>query len=113
MAKPLVSDELWEIVQPLLPAPKPPRFRNPGRKPLDDRKAPTGTLFVLKSDIPAYQVRGRLCWRRCETGSKPECGKSSTKRCCPDCTVRSAGTGPGLAWTARQCGPWAAGKNRP
>ena len=23
MAKPLASDELWEIVQPLLPAPKP------------------------------------------------------------------------------------------
>ena len=52
MAKPLVSDELWEIVQPLLPAPKPRRFRNPGRKPLDDRKALTGILFVLKSGIP-------------------------------------------------------------
>ena len=79
MAKPLVSDELWEIVQPLLPAPKPRRFRNPGRKPLDDRKALTGILFVLKSGIPwemlpqemgcgsgmtPYQVRGRLCWRR-------------------------------------------------
>lgn len=34
MAKPLVSDELCEIVQPLLPAPKPRRFRNPGRKRL-------------------------------------------------------------------------------
>ena len=79
MAKPLVSDELWEIVQPLLPAPKPRRFRNPGRKRLDDRKALTGILFVLKSGIPwemlpqemgcgsgmtPYQVRGRLCWRR-------------------------------------------------
>ena len=52
MAKPLVSDELWEIVQPLLPAPKPRRFRNPGRKRLDDRKALTGILFVLKSGIP-------------------------------------------------------------
>ena len=52
MAKPLVSDELWEIVQPLLPAPKPRRFRNPGRKPLDDRKALTGILFVLKSGPP-------------------------------------------------------------
>ena len=40
--------ELWEIIQPLL-APKPRRFRNPGRKPLDDRKALTGILFVLKS----------------------------------------------------------------
>ncbi len=79
MAKPLVSDELWEIVQPLLPAPKPRRFRNPGRQRIDDRKALTGILFVLKSGIPPYQVRGRLwemlpqemgcgsgmtCWRR-------------------------------------------------
>ena len=79
MAKPLVSDELWEILQPLLPAAKPRRFRNPGRKRLDDRNALTGILFVLKSGIPwemlpqemgcgsgmtPYQVRGRLCWRR-------------------------------------------------
>ena len=79
MAKPLVSDELWENVKPLLPEPKPRRFRHPGRKPLDDRKALTGILFVLRSGIPPYQVRGRLwemlpqemgcgsgmtCWRR-------------------------------------------------
>ena len=30
MAKPLVSDELWEALQPLLPPPKPRRFRYPG-----------------------------------------------------------------------------------
>ena len=67
MAKPLVSDELWEIVQPLLPEPKPRRFRNPGRKPLDDRKALTGILFVLKSGIPRIQYgagSGRCCPRR-------------------------------------------------
>ena len=33
------------------------------------------------------------------------------KRCCPDCSVRTAWTGPGLAWTAHRCGPWVAGKN--
>ncbi len=38
MAKPLVSDALWNVLQPLLP-PKPRRFRYPGRKPLDERKA--------------------------------------------------------------------------
>ena len=43
MAKPLVSDEPWEIVLPLLPAPKPRRFRNPGRQPLEDRKAPVSS----------------------------------------------------------------------
>jgi hypothetical protein len=32
MAKPLVSDGLWEILQPLLPWPKPRRFRYPAQR---------------------------------------------------------------------------------
>ena len=71
MTKPLVSDELWEKVQPLLPVPKPRRFRFPGRKRIDDRKALTGILFVLKSGIPWEQLpqemgcgSGMTCWRR-------------------------------------------------
>ena len=52
MAKPLVSDELWEMLQPLLPPAKPRRFRYPGRKRIDDRKALTGIFFVLQSGIP-------------------------------------------------------------
>ena len=71
MAKPLVSDELWEIVQPLLPSPKPRRFRYPGRQRLDDRKALTGILFVLKIGIPWEMLpqemgcgSGMTCWRR-------------------------------------------------
>jgi transposase len=71
MAKPLVSDELWEAIQPLLPPPKPRRFRHPGRKPLDDRKALTGILFVLKTGIPWEDLPmemgcgcGMTCWRR-------------------------------------------------
>jgi transposase len=49
--KPLVSDALWERVEPLLPPPPPRRFRFPGRKPLDYRKILTGILFVLKTGI--------------------------------------------------------------
>jgi transposase len=52
MAKPLVDDELWELIQPLLPPPKPRRQHYPGRKPWDDRQALIGILFVLKSGIP-------------------------------------------------------------
>ncbi len=50
MAKELVSDELWEIVEPLLPEelPKP----EGGRPRIDDRAALTGIIFVLKSGIP-------------------------------------------------------------
>src|SRR3982751_4793881 len=71
MAKPLLPDELWAQVEPLLPPPKPRRFRFPGRKPLDDRKALTGILFVLKTginweDLPCEMGcgSGMTCWRR-------------------------------------------------
>jgi len=49
--KPLVSDALWERVQPLIPPPPRRRFRFPGRKPIDYRRILTGILFVLKTGI--------------------------------------------------------------
>lgn len=71
MAKPLVTDALWERIQPLLPPPKPRRYRYPGRKPIDDRKCLTGILFVLKNGIPWENLpcemgcgSGMTCWRR-------------------------------------------------
>jgi len=71
MAKPLVDDGLWELIQPLLPPPKPRRRLYPGRRPLDNRKVLTGILFVLKSGIPWEMLpqemgcgSGMTCWRR-------------------------------------------------
>ncbi len=71
MAKPLVDDQLWAIIQPLLPPPKPRRARFPGRKPIADRACLTGILFVLKTgigweDLPAEMGcgSGMTCWRR-------------------------------------------------
>src|SRR5947207_6511404 len=52
MAQPLVSEALWDCLEPLLPPLKPRRFRYPGRKPLDRRKVITGIIFVLKTGIP-------------------------------------------------------------
>jgi transposase len=52
VAHPIVSDALWDRLEPLLPPPKPRRFRYPGRKPLDRRKVVTGIIFVLKTGIP-------------------------------------------------------------
>src|SRR4051794_15953400 len=49
--KPLVSDALWERLEPLIPPPPPRHPRFPGRKPLDHRKVLTGILFVLKTGI--------------------------------------------------------------
>src|SRR3954464_11649669 len=70
MARPLVSDELWELIEPLLPKVK-RRYRYAGRKRLDDRKVLTGILFVLQTGIPWEYLpqelgcgSGMTCWRR-------------------------------------------------
>jgi len=70
MAKPLLDDGLWNLIEPLLPPPKPRRFKHPGRKPLDRRQALTGILFVLKTGIPWEDLpqemgcgSGMSCWR--------------------------------------------------
>ena len=67
MAKPLLSDELWQRVEPLLPAPKPRRFRYPGRKPLTHRQALTGILFVLKTGINWNELPREM---NCGSGSR-------------------------------------------
>ena len=53
----IVSDELWELVEPLLPR-KERRFRYPGRKRLPDRQALLGILFVLHTGIAWQHVPG-------------------------------------------------------
>lgn len=67
--KPLVSDELWALVAPLLP-PEPPKPKG-GRPRVSDRAALTGIIFVLKSGIPWEMLppemgcgSGVTCWRR-------------------------------------------------
>ena len=66
----IVSDELWELVEPLLPK-KERRFRYPGRKRLPDRQALQGILFVLHTGIAWRHVpaelgfgSGATCYRR-------------------------------------------------
>lgn len=70
MAKPIVSDELWATIEPLLPSHRAqPGSR--GRPPLSDRAALTGILFVLKTGLPWEMLpqemgcgSGMTCWRR-------------------------------------------------
>jgi transposase len=69
MAKQLVTDELWETIEPLLP-PEPPKPEG-GRPRIDNRAALTGIVFVLKSGIPWEMLpqemgcgSGMTCWRR-------------------------------------------------
>ena len=68
MARPLVTDALWERIEPLLPPPKRRRRRFPGRKPADRRKVLAGIIFVLRTGIPWEEVPaemgvcGMTCW---------------------------------------------------
>lgn len=50
MGKLLVPDELWELVEPILP--KHPPSPKGGKPRKDDRLCLTGILFVLKTGIP-------------------------------------------------------------
>src|SRR5215470_16921956 len=70
MSTPPLSDTLWTIIAPLLPAePLQPK----GGRPLSitDRAALTGIVFVLKSGTPWEMLpqelgcgSGMTCWRR-------------------------------------------------
>ena len=69
MAKLLVSDELWSVVAPLLPAPRPKK--KAGRPRVPDRACLTGIVFVLKTGIQWEDLPremgcgcGMTCWRR-------------------------------------------------
>ena len=52
MAKPILDESLWILIEPVLPPPKPRRKKYPGRKPISNRQALTGILFVLRTGIP-------------------------------------------------------------
>ena len=69
MAKQLVPDELWTIIDPLLP-PEPSK-PNDGRPRVLVRAALAGIMYVLKSGIPWGMLpkglgfgSGVTCWRR-------------------------------------------------
>ena len=69
MSKPLVPDDLWDVIAPLLPTE--PDKPNGGRPRIPDRATLGGILFVLRSGIPWRMLpremgcgSGVTCWRR-------------------------------------------------
>lgn len=70
MANPLISGDLWNIIEPHIPL-KPRKKCHTGRNPLPSRVCLTGILFVLMSGIPWEMLpqemacgSGLTCWRR-------------------------------------------------
>ena len=69
MTRPLVPDDLWAAIAPILP-PELPKSKD-GWPRLSDRVALTAILFVLKSGLPWEMLpaemgcgSGMSCWRR-------------------------------------------------
>jgi len=70
----LLSDELWNVVEPLLPQHR--RSPKGGAPPCDDRDCLEGILYVLRSGcawrlLPEeYGVSSTTCWRRLRDWTK-------------------------------------------
>ncbi len=71
MARPLLPDELWALIEPILPPDKPAGSN--GRPPVPNRNALTGILFILRTGTPWEYLpqemgcgSGMTCWRRLE-----------------------------------------------
>ena len=67
----LVSDQLWELLEPLVPPPPPAKNGRTGRPRVDDRAALNGILFVAENGIAWKKLptelgfgSGITCWRR-------------------------------------------------
>ena len=69
MARAILPEDLWTLIEPLLPPDKPPKSN--GRPAVLNRNALTGILFVLRTGIPWEYLPqemgcgcGMTCWRR-------------------------------------------------
>ena len=70
MAKPILTEEQWKKIEPLLPQPKSSKRRKRGRPPKDNRQVLEGILWILKTgarwrDLPKdFGVSSSVCWKR-------------------------------------------------
>ena len=77
MAKELIDDRLWSMIEPVLPKRAPRNRQYAGRRPIPDRAVLTGIVFVLRSGIPWSMLpqqmgcgSGTVCWRRLSAWQK-------------------------------------------
>jgi hypothetical protein len=105
----IVSDELWELIEPLLPKKK-RRFRYPGRKRLPDRQALQGILFVLHTGVAWQHLPAELgfgsgvtCWRRLDEWQRRGCGSGCTRSCSRACGRQARSSGRERSSTPARC----------
>jgi hypothetical protein len=75
VSRPLGPDDLWLILEPLLP-PEPPKPKG-GRPRTPDRKCLAGTLFVLKTGLPWEDFPQEL---GCRPRARASCGLCAAGR---------------------------------
>ena len=107
--KRLVSDDLWELVEPLLPPeldkPKGGRPRVPARSVLE------GIVYVLKSGIPWSMLpkelgcSGVTCWRRLRDWQKAGVWHGLRRLLLNKLGNSASSTGPGRPWTRHRSLP--------
>src|SRR3712207_1260701 len=109
----MVSDELWELVEPLIPARQPGRRGRTGRPRLSDRAVLAGVVFVLTTGISWNALprelgcgSGVTCWRRLrEMAADRSVGAAAPAGARPARAAWAAGLVPGGRWTASASEP--------
>jgi len=77
MQPPIIDNELWTLIEPLLPKPKRRSNERRGRARVSDRAALNGVLFVLRTGMRWNHLpsavgfgSGATCWRRLDAWRK-------------------------------------------
>jgi transposase len=109
MAATLLGNELWELIEPLLPK-RTRRYRHPGRRRINDRRVLSGILFVLTTGIawqrlspePGYGS-GMTCWCRLCEWQRAGVWQNLHELCSPGSARPNDSTSHGLSATAPRC----------
>jgi transposase len=97
-----VRDEIWEVVEPMIPPVKVPERQ--GRRPVADRVCFEAIVFVMITGIAWGHLPSELgcsgvtAWRRLRDWRLA--GSAFTQRCCRSSTRRGRSTGPRRLSTA-------------
>ena len=102
--KPLVTDELWALVAPLLPRRR--AYPKGGRPWVDDRATLNGILYVLRGGVPWRLLRTELgygsgvtCGGGSASGSAGACGGGCIRSCSSAWLSPTGSTGRGRPTT--------------
>jgi hypothetical protein len=102
----LVPDELWALVEPLLPAPPRPPYGGRHRA-IPDRNCFAAIVYMARTSTPggscqpnsSAAARRRPAGAASPNGPTPACSTSSTFRCWTALASAARWTGHGRVWT--------------